>query len=302
VSKKNGGPDRVKTQTCFKFNKVGHIATYCPDKTDKTSNVSGTKKTEPAGAAPEAKVLASWKYIELKDISVSHKNDEGQAWKFCTKCKCKATNKKGFFQLTHLDSEHNDDHWNTYKKVEANITKVDEDPSHAIPLGPLAVKTLEPTSGSEYEDEMMFTGVWYTPDLPIDSPNEKEDFSPAAYCCPTKSKPPGMRFMAVMMRTVSKIPRPCLPMLMTVPLNLRCKTQSLSNRKKNYQANVQDVLLEAEGEGTEWIECDNCCDLKSSIDSSYFDKLTVVTFAWIICMGVIHSLLDFGWTKCVRPP
>jgi hypothetical protein len=113
MSKNNGGTDRVETRTCYKCSKVGYIATYCPDKTEKTSNVSGTKKTEPAGATREGKVLASWKYIEPKDISVSHKDDEGREWKFCTKCKCKATNKKGFFQLTHLDSEHNDDHWKT---------------------------------------------------------------------------------------------------------------------------------------------------------------------------------------------
>jgi hypothetical protein len=65
---------------------------------------------------------------------------------------------------------------------------------------------------------------------------------------------------------------------------------------------MQEVLSEAEVEGTEWIECDNFCDLKRSIDSSYFDKLTVVALAWSICVVVIHSLLDFGWTKCVRPP
>jgi hypothetical protein len=131
VSKNNGGPDRVDTRTSFKCNKVGHNAPNCPEK---TSNVSGTKKTEPAGDDREVKVLASWKYIEPKDILVNHKDDEGREWKFCMKCKCKATNKKGFFQLTHLDSDHNDDHWKKYKKVEANITKVEDDPSHAIPL------------------------------------------------------------------------------------------------------------------------------------------------------------------------
>jgi hypothetical protein len=83
----------------------------------------------------------------LKDISVIHKDEEGREWKFCTHCKGKATNKKGFFQLTHLDSDHNDEHWKTYKKVEANLTKIHDDPSHAIPLGPPAVTTLEPTSG-----------------------------------------------------------------------------------------------------------------------------------------------------------
>jgi hypothetical protein len=58
VSKNNGGTDRVDTLTCYKCSKLGHIATFCPDKTEKTSNVSGTKKPEPAGAPREAKVLA----------------------------------------------------------------------------------------------------------------------------------------------------------------------------------------------------------------------------------------------------
>jgi recombinational DNA repair protein RecT len=48
----------------------------------------------------------------------------------------KQLTKNGFFKLTHSDSEHNDEHWKTYKKVEANITKIHDDPSHAIPLGP----------------------------------------------------------------------------------------------------------------------------------------------------------------------
>jgi hypothetical protein len=153
---------------------------------------SGTKKTEPAVAPREAKVLASWKYIDPKDILVSHKDDEGREWKFCTKYKCKATNKKGFFQLTHLDSDHDNDHWKTYKKVYANLTNVDKDPSHAIPLGPPAVTTIETTSVSEDVDEMTFTGACYTPALPIDSPNDKKDFSPEAYFCPTESKPPAL--------------------------------------------------------------------------------------------------------------
>jgi hypothetical protein len=80
------------------------------------------------------------------------------------------------------------------------------------------------------------------------------------------------------------------------------KSTKRVHNKNNSRANIQEVLSEAEGEGTEWIECDNFCDLKSSIDSSYFDKLTVMAFAWSICMGFIHSLLDFGWTTCVRSP
>jgi hypothetical protein len=213
---------------------------------------------------------------------------------------------KGFFQLTHLDSEHNDDHWKKYKKVEANLTKVDNDPSHAIPLGPPTVTTLEPTSGYEDEDDMMFTGAWDTPALPIDSPNDKKDFSPAAYCCPTESEPPALTHRhAIYDSDDEDSVEDVTPMSTTVDDGATEPAVQHTNRvhrKKNSRVNVQEVLSEAKGEGTEWIECDNCCDLKSSIDSSYFDKLTVVTFAWIICMGAINSLLDFGWTKCVRPP
>jgi hypothetical protein len=80
--------------------------------------------------------------------------------------------------LTHLDSEHNNEHWKTYKKVEANLTKIHDEPSHAIPLGPPAVTTLETTYGDEDEDEMTFTGAWFTPTLPIDPPSIDDNFFP----------------------------------------------------------------------------------------------------------------------------
>jgi hypothetical protein len=95
--------------------------------------------------------------------------------------------------LTHLDSEHNNEHWKTYKNVEANLTKIHDDPSHAIPLGLPVVTTLEPTSGDKDENEMTFTGAWFTPALPIDPPPVDDTFSPAAYCCPTtESEPPAL--------------------------------------------------------------------------------------------------------------
>jgi hypothetical protein len=100
---------------------------------------------------------------------------------------------KGFFQLTHFDSEHKNENWKTYKKVKANLTKIHDDPSHAIPLGPPSVTTLEPTSGDEDEDEMTFTGAWLTPALPIDPPPVEDISPPAAYCCPTtESEPPAI--------------------------------------------------------------------------------------------------------------
>jgi hypothetical protein len=89
--------------------------------------------------------------------------------------------------LTHLDSEHNNEHWKTYKKVEANLTKIHDDPIHAIPLGPPAVTTLEPTSGDKYEDEMSFTGAWFTTALQIDPPPVKDNFPRRIIVVPQQS-------------------------------------------------------------------------------------------------------------------
>jgi hypothetical protein len=108
----------------------------CPKKTDKTGSLSGPKKNEPDDSAPkrEWKALASWKYIKPNDVSVIHKDDEGHEWKFCAKYMCKSTSNKGFFQLSHFDSDHKDDHWKT-KKAGTNLTKVKDNPSRDILLG-----------------------------------------------------------------------------------------------------------------------------------------------------------------------
>jgi hypothetical protein len=63
------------------------------------------------------------------------------------------------------------------KRVEANLTKIHDDPSHAIPLGTPAVTTLEPTSGPKDEDEMTFTGAWYTPALFHETCSQEKELS-----------------------------------------------------------------------------------------------------------------------------
>jgi hypothetical protein len=138
--------------------------------------------------------------------------------------------------------------------VEASLTNIHDDPIHAIPLGPPAVTTLEPTSGPEDEDEMTFTGDWFTPALPIDPPNVEDDFTPAAYGCPTtESEPPAL------------IPRHEIYNSDDDDSNdyditsddritdneHEVKSKKRVHKKKNSQANVQEVLSEAEGEVTE---------------------------------------------------
>jgi hypothetical protein len=102
VYKNNGGSDRggsdpVDTRTCYKCNKVGHIATYCPDKTEKKSHVTHTKRPEPSGSSREARVPASWKYFEPKDISVVHKDEEGRFGNFAHIAGAKQHTERGSF-------------------------------------------------------------------------------------------------------------------------------------------------------------------------------------------------------------
>jgi hypothetical protein len=114
------------------------------------------------------------------------------------------------------------------KKVEANLTKIYDDPIHAILLGPPAVTTLEPTSGDEDEDEMTLTGAWVTPSLPIDPP-PVNDISPRRLIVvPQQSLnllpvTLGMRFMEAMMTIV---------MMMTSLVMIRYLTMNLRSNPK----------------------------------------------------------------------
>jgi hypothetical protein len=165
VMPSNGNIKREETRTCYKCHTVGHIAPNCPQKSDE-SNSSTRKTTSKASdgdSVPrEWKKLASWKYVEPKDVTKMHIDDNDKEWKCCTHCICKATGNKGIYQLSHLDSEHNND--KVSKKAEANLTRVeDDDPSAYIPHGPPAVTTREPTVDASNDDDIVFTGAWFTP-------------------------------------------------------------------------------------------------------------------------------------------
>jgi folate-dependent tRNA-U54 methylase TrmFO/GidA len=85
--------------------------------------------------------------------------------------------------LSNFDSEHKEN-WKA-KKAEANLTKIEDDPSVVIPLGPLMITTHAPSdSDVEDKDEMKFTGAWFTPVVPDDDGNDDVCFFPEVYCCP----------------------------------------------------------------------------------------------------------------------
>jgi hypothetical protein len=97
VSKNNGGPDRVETRTCNKSNKVGHIATYCPDKTEKTSNVSGTKKTEPAELPGRQRFLLRGSTLSLRISRSVTKMMKDENGKFARNASAKQQTKRDSF-------------------------------------------------------------------------------------------------------------------------------------------------------------------------------------------------------------
>jgi hypothetical protein len=94
---------RPDTRTCYKCHTVGHIAPDCPQKNGKSRNANGEAKTNAANAEPsnqyEYKPMASWKYIDPKDITKAHTGEYGKEWKFCTHFTCRATNKKDILHL-----------------------------------------------------------------------------------------------------------------------------------------------------------------------------------------------------------
>jgi hypothetical protein len=96
--------------------------------------------------------LASWKYIQPNDITKTYPDDDKKEWKFCTKCKCRATNTTGIFQLSHFDAYNQDGF-----RPHANLSHLND----GVPEGTPLVTTKEPDEKEEDEDDILFTdSVW----------------------------------------------------------------------------------------------------------------------------------------------
>ena len=109
------------------------------------------KKDDGATKSPRFEPKEAWKYIELKDLSKPIEIDD-KKWYFCTKCKCQATGRIGFYQLLHTDATH-DPNWTP----EGNLTPVqDPDPTPALPLR-------SPITFPALDNDLIFTGVNHAP-------------------------------------------------------------------------------------------------------------------------------------------
>ena len=82
---------------CFRCHGQHHVRD-CPEPaTSGPTNADGTRG---------ARQLAAWKYVRPADLTVPYVDNRGRSWKFCTQCRCRATDRVGIYQLSHFDTEH----------------------------------------------------------------------------------------------------------------------------------------------------------------------------------------------------
>jgi hypothetical protein len=80
---------RGDTRTGHGCGKKGHICPYCPDNKYKRTGGRYHSRTPTPPSSGEGgerawKPLASWKYIEPKNITKAHVDEDKQEWKCCT--------------------------------------------------------------------------------------------------------------------------------------------------------------------------------------------------------------------------
>ena len=143
---------------CFRCKGIHHIKD-CPKQAknkdreadrdaDSIIVESATKKVNAA--------LPAWRYVEPNDLTVPIVDANDEKWKFCTKCVCRQSGKKGLYLLSHFDLEHQDDFSPPAPANESNLAAVD------VPLGIPAATTRDPTSVSsdDSDDPFEFQGAW----------------------------------------------------------------------------------------------------------------------------------------------
>ena len=128
-------------------------------RTGDTNNKNKPKGKEnvskpPGDAKPrERKPLDAWKYIAPADPTQTL-TDGGKTWKYCALCTCRATQKKGFWNLSHTTAEHKAD-WRPSQPAGNHV--------NAPPAGPSPV------------DGWHLSGIWCAPIA---------DPSPGVWCAP----------------------------------------------------------------------------------------------------------------------
>ena len=138
---------------CYRCKQYGHKANnpICPLFSTRRSTGSGNNEVQEGPSDKRNKPKDPWKYIEPRDLTQPVEID-GRKWYYCTKCKCRATGKVGFYQLSHTDATH-DPNW----RPESNSTPIADPDSTPVP--PLRPSDL----AHALDNDLVFTGVNLAP-------------------------------------------------------------------------------------------------------------------------------------------
>jgi hypothetical protein len=161
---------------CFHCQSPDHLRNRCPklgrDGTGGGKQRRGGEKVqgEPSGGNPPTpppgrSPFPAWRYIEPVDKNSAVVVGE-LTYKWCSKCRCRATGKQGYFTTNHFTHEHVD------KQVTFGGGDVSANHSSIAPLIPLADDSLLDDAIPD-EDLLVFSGPWNcsvnTQDAPADS-------------------------------------------------------------------------------------------------------------------------------------
>jgi hypothetical protein len=172
----------TRTIRCFRCRGNHHVRD-CPNPAPAAgTNESGTRAPRP---------LADWKYIRPADLTQAYVDNHGRSWKFCTHCRCRATQCVGIYQLSHFDSEHRSPDpgpsgpdatptpavtavvsHNLPTAPSGNLTQVNN--PQAIPPGPPEITIRSDTVVLDDDDDpdaIEFQGMWCVPVVGHDEAN-----------------------------------------------------------------------------------------------------------------------------------
>jgi hypothetical protein len=150
-----GDKHNIKCFCC----KGNHRVKDCPKRAknkdrDADKDVDKDSDDQPPAKKPKS-TLPAWRYVEPNDLTTALVDDNDKQWKFCTKCVCRQSGKRGLYLLSHFDSEHKDDYTRPAPANETNLASVD------VPMGIPAATTRDPSVVLfEDDDPIEFQGAW----------------------------------------------------------------------------------------------------------------------------------------------
>ena len=140
VSTAGSASTALNGRKCFRC-QGDHLVKDCPVPAPEGKGTGSSEK----GTSRQKTALAAWKYIKPTDLKVPRVDANGKTWKFCTKCKCRATGVIGIYQLSHYDSEHVDNYRRPGSTPGANPA-ASSDTSEAPPEVPVSAGPTAPQS------------------------------------------------------------------------------------------------------------------------------------------------------------